>query len=149
MKKEKQQILYFESFYSPQTFIEHAHHALCNEKYTYFSRTEKGFVFQIDANHGGKVYLDCEVIPNENSGSIICGKIVYEPWKNGKETIAEKIRGGVIIFLISVLLFPLVIWVGISNLISRFSKKRKLTPHEKKAVKFMTEKLNCTHKTSE
>ncbi|MBE7086414.1 MAG: hypothetical protein E7366_04610 [Clostridiales bacterium] len=146
MKKASPLIFY--SDLSPQDFIERTHDTVLNEHYSYFFRTEKGFLFQIDCNHGGKEYFECTVLANENSGSIINGKIIHEPW-NPHQSTADKVRDGIVTTLIYILLFPLFIFIGIENLILHISKKQRLSPYEKKAIRFMTDKMGCIYKKAD
>ena len=147
MKKAKDCTLCFESELSPQDFIERAHDIVLSENYHYFSRNENGFLFQINANHGGKVFFNCEISPDDNGGSIINGTIIHQSWyADEKQNIMDKIRDTIIIVLTCVVFFPILIFVGISNLVLRLSKKKNLSPDEKKAVDFMTNKMGCTQK---
>ena len=135
----------FHSNLPPQTFIEQVHDTVISEKYHYFSRDKNGFLFQIDANHGGKIYFKCEVLVNENGGSTVSGQIIHESWyADTNQSIVGKIRDGVIIVFICIVLFPIFIFVGINNLISHLSTKNKLSPYEKKAIDFMINKMGCT-----
>ena len=145
MAKAQSPILSFESDLPPLAFTEKAKNILINEPYTYFTHTEKGFSYQLNANHGGQVYFDCEVLPNGN-GSIINGKVLLIPWREHEQTKAEKIRDIIITVLVCIVFFPIAIGVGIDSLFFRLSKKRKFTPDEKKAIRFMTTTLNCTYK---
>lgn len=131
--------------YPPLAFTEKAKNILINEPYTYFTHTEKGFYYQLNATHGGQVYFECEVLPNGN-GSIINGKVLLIPWREHEQTKAEKIRDIIITVLVCIVFFPITIGVGIEMLFFRLSKKRKFTPDEKKAIDFMTKNLNCTYK---
>ncbi len=135
MKKAKDCTLCFESELSPQDFIEQAHDIVIGENYHYFSRESNGFLFQIDANHGGKVYLKCEISPDDNGGSIISGTIIHQSWyADEKQSIMDKIRDTIIIVLTCVVFFPVFIFIGMNNLILRLSKKKKLSPCEKKQL---------------
>ena len=145
MSKAQSPILSFESDLPPLAFTEKAKNILINEPYTYFTHTEKGFSYQLNANHGGQVYFECEVLPNGN-GSIINGKVLLIPWREHEQTKAEKIRDGIITVLVCIVFFPILIVAGIDMLFFRLSKKRKFTPDEKKAIRFMTTTLNCTYK---
>ena len=145
MPKAQSTILSFENVLPPLLFIEKAENVLTNEPYTFFVRSEKGFSFRLNANHGGQVYFDCEVLPNENGGSTINGKVFFTPW-NSAQTKGEKIREWIVIVLVCIILFPITICLGIDMLFFRLSKKRKLTSDEKKAIDFMTKNLNCTYK---
>ena len=145
MSKAQSPILSFESDLPPLAFTEKAKNILINEPYTYFTHTEKGFSYQLNANHGGQVYFECEVLPNGN-GSIINGKVLLIPWREHEQTKAEKIRDGIITVLVCIVFFPILIVAGIDMLFFRLSKKRKFTPDEKKALRFMTTTLNCTYK---
>ena len=147
MPKAQSPILSFESELSSFAFIKKAENVLVNEPYTYFTHTEKGFSYQLNANHGGQVYFDCEVLPNGN-GSIINGKVLLIPWREHEQTKAEKIRDIIITVLVCIVFFPITIFVGLDMLFFRLTKKRKFTPDEKKAIKFMTTTLNCTYKES-
>ena len=146
MPKAQSTILSFENVLPPQLFIEKAENVLINEPYTFFVRSEKGFSFRLNANHGGQVYFDCEVLPNENGGSTIHGKVFFTPWNDKAQTKAEKIREWIIIVFVCIILFPITICLGIDMLFFRLRKKRKLTSDEKKAIDFMTKNLNCTYK---
>ena len=148
MPKAQSPILSFENTLPPQLFIEKAKNVLINEPYTFFTQNEKGFSFQLSANHGGQVYFDCEVFPNENGGSTIHGKVLIRPWNDKDQTKAEKIREWIIIVLVCIILFPITICLVIDMLFFRVRKKRKLTSDERKAVALMTKTLNCTHKES-
>ena len=145
MSKAQSPILSFESDLPPLAFTEKAKNILINEPYTYFTPTEKGFYYQLNATHGGQVYFECEVLPNGN-GSIINGKVLLIPWREHEQTKAEKIRDIIITVLVCIVFFPITIGVGIDMLFFRLSKKRKFTPDEKKAIRFMTKNLNCTYK---
>ena len=146
MSKAQSPILSFESDLPPLAFTEKAKNILINEPYTYFTHTEKGFYYQLNATHNGdQVYFECEVLPNGN-GSIINGKVLLIPWREHEQTKAEKIRDIIIIVLVCIVFFPIAIGVGIDMLFFRLSKKRKFTPDEKKAIRFMTTTLNCTYK---
>ena len=146
MAKAQSPILSFENTLPPQLFIEKAKNVLINEPYTFFTQNEKGFSFQLSANHGGQVYFNCEVLPNENGGSTIHGKVLLIPWREHEQTKAEKIRDGIIIVLVCIILFPITICLVIDMLFFRLRKKRKLTSDEKKAIDFMTKTLNCIYK---
>ena len=145
MPKAQSPILSFENALPPQLFIEKAENVLINEPHTIFARDENGFSFRLSANHGGQVYFTCEVLPNENGGSTINGKVFFTPW-NSAQTKGEKIREWIVIVLVCIILFPITICLGIDMLFFRLSKKRKLTSDEKKAIDFMTKNLNCTYK---
>ena len=145
MAKAQSPILSFENTLPPQLFIEKASTIGSSPNYPSFSLTENGFSVQVNANHGGQVYFDCEVLPNENGGSTINGKVFFTPW-NSAQTKGEKIREWIVIVLVYIILFPITICLGIDMLFFRLSKKRKLTSDEKKAIDFMTKNLNCTYK---
>ena len=146
MKKNNNFTLCFESILSPENLIQAAHDTAINTNYHYFSRTGKGFLVQIDANHGGKEFLECEVSPNEKNGSIINGKITHQSWyANEKQSTIEKIRDWVLIVLVAILFSPILIIAGIYDLILRFFKKEQLSRPEKQAIEFMT-KIGCQRK---
>ena len=101
MKKAKNRTLCFESTLPPENLIQAAHDTAINTNYHYFSRTEKGFLVQIDANHGGKEFLECEVSPNGKNGSIINGKITHQSWyANEKQSAIKKYAIGYLLFLL-------------------------------------------------
>ena len=148
MKKSNNPPLIFVSSLSPQTFIEQAHDTVIQENYPYFSYINNCFIFQINANHGGKVFFQCEISPNEKGSSIIKGTILYQSWKDDTQTLLDKIRDTIIIVLTCVVFFPVFIFIGIYDLILRLSKKKRLSPDEKKAIEFMKNKLYCSQITT-
>ena len=146
MKKAKNRTLCFESTLPPENLIQAAHDTAINTNYHYFSRTEKGFLVQIDANHGGKEFLECEVSTNGKNGSIINGKITHQSWyANEKQSTIEKIRDWVIIVFVCIVFFPILIIAEIYDLILRLFKKEQLSRPEKQAIEFMT-KIGCQRK---
>ncbi len=147
MKKQSNRTLRFESTLSPQVFIKQTHDIVINENYHYFSHNENGFIFQIDANHGGKEFFQCEVLPSANGGSIINGTIVHQSWyADSDQSILEKLRDNIIFVLVCIIFFPILIFIGIYNLFSRLFKKEKLSRYERKAIDFMTNKMGCLRK---
>ena len=147
MKKQTHRTLSFESTLSPQAFIKQTHDIVISENYRYFSRNENGFLFEIGANHGGKEFFQCEVLPNENGGSTINGTIVHQSWyADSDQSIFEKIRDNIIFVLVCIIFFPILVFIGIYNLISHLFKKEKLSPYERKAIDFMTNKMGCLRK---
>ena len=146
MPKSQSPLLSFENALPPKLFIEKAAAIGASPDYDSFSRTEKGFSLLINTNHGGEVYFRCEISPNTQGGSIINGEIISIPWNTREQTTAQKIRDWILVILVCIIFFPITIGAGIEWLISRFSKKRRFSPDEKRAINFMTKTLNCTYK---
>ncbi len=142
MPKQKDNILTFYSQQSPIDFVNLAHNVILAEHYSYFCKTQTGFLFEIECNHGGQVFFECNIAPTATGGSIINGKIIKQAWsRKNNSSCLESILVG----LASIIFSPLLIFGAIERLIYDIRNKEHLSPYERQAVKFMTTKLLCTY----
>ena len=114
-------------------------------------QSKNAFNLRIDSNHGGNVFYQACIFPDERGGSRIHGEIINVNWFGDKKrTKFQKVMGGIGLILWGIAWLPVIILImlfaGSYELFLLFKNKgkRELPRAEKNLFNVMLNELCCT-----